>query len=62
MRRILKGDKTGKTPRDALLNVRLSDEERRLFEQRSNKLGLSLSSWARMVLRREVGVNRGDNR
>lgn len=40
--------------RPSLLNVRLSKEERTLFKQRSAYLGLSLSAWARMVLRREV--------
>lgn len=56
MRRTLSNHKTGKTPRASLLNVRLSNEERKLFEERSTKLGLSLSSWARMVLRREIGA------
>jgi predicted HicB family RNase H-like nuclease len=40
--------------RSELLNVRLNPEERRLFAQRAALLGISLSSWARMVLRNEV--------
>lgn len=42
------------TKRSELLNVRLNPEERRLFARRAAELGISLSSWARMVLRNEV--------
>jgi hypothetical protein len=45
---------TIKTLRSSLLNVRLNDEERKLFERRAQELGLSLSAWARMILRNEV--------
>lgn len=46
-----------KVLRSSLLNIRLSTEERRMFEAQSRTLGLSLSSWARMILRREVGTH-----
>lgn len=40
--------------RTSALMVRVTTEHRRLFEQRAAIDGLSTSSWARMILLREV--------
>jgi predicted HicB family RNase H-like nuclease len=45
-----------KPVRSSLLNIRINEEERRLFERRARTLGLSLSSWARSALRQQVSI------
>jgi hypothetical protein len=39
--------------RTSALMVRVTDEQRRLFEERAAMSGLSTSAWARMILLRE---------
>jgi hypothetical protein len=41
--------------RDISVMIRLNAEEDRGFCARANALGLSLSGWMRMILRRELG-------
>lgn len=53
---MVKRRKSQNTVRPTLLNVRLSKMERMQFKECSAALGLSLSAWARMVLRREVAI------
>ena len=42
--------------RTTALMIRLTDSQRRRFEQRAALHGLSTSTWARMILLREVSV------
>jgi hypothetical protein len=39
----------------AALMIRLTDSQRRRFERRAAVQGLSTSTWARMILLRELG-------
>ena len=39
--------------RTSTLMVRLTDEERQRYDEQAARMGLSLSTWARMMLRRE---------
>jgi hypothetical protein len=41
---------TAKVLRHHIMVVRLTDEERELFERDADRRGLQLSSWARMTL------------
>ena len=49
----------GKTPkrrRDVQITVRLSEAEYAAFRQRADELELALTTWLRLIARREVGL------
>jgi predicted HicB family RNase H-like nuclease len=52
--RRVKSGQPAKPSRPGALMIRISDEERRIFERAAAIVGISTSSWARMILLREV--------